>query len=67
MALTKRLVKGSPLTFQEGDDNLDYLETLATNTGSFVTTSSFNAYTASLDPGGTKNIGDNLYLFYNFS
>jgi hypothetical protein len=51
MALTKRLVKGSPLTFQEGDDNLDYLETLATNTGSFVTTSSFNAYTASINTG----------------
>lgn len=42
MALTKRLVKGSPLTFQEGDDNLDYLEALATNTGSFVTTSSLS-------------------------
>jgi hypothetical protein len=26
MALVKRLVKGSPLTFQEGDDNLQYLE-----------------------------------------
>jgi len=29
MALVKRLVKGSPLTFAEGDDNLVYLETLA--------------------------------------
>ena len=28
MALTKRLVKGSPLTAQEMDDNLDYLEGL---------------------------------------
>lgn len=27
--LTKRLVKGSPLTFLEMDDNLDYLESLA--------------------------------------
>jgi hypothetical protein len=26
MTLVKRLVKGSPLTFQEGDDNLQYLE-----------------------------------------
>jgi hypothetical protein len=29
MSLTKRLIKGSPLTFQEMDDNLDYLEGLA--------------------------------------
>lgn len=28
MSLTKRLIKGSPLTFQEGDDNLDYLEAI---------------------------------------
>lgn len=30
MALVKRLVKGGPLTFAEGDGNLDYLEGLAT-------------------------------------
>jgi hypothetical protein len=30
MALVKRLVKGSPLTFAEGDANLDYLHELAT-------------------------------------
>lgn len=30
MALVKRLVKGSPLTFAEGDANLDYLESLGT-------------------------------------
>jgi len=30
MALVKRLVKGSPLTFAEGDANLDYLYGLAT-------------------------------------
>ena len=30
MSLVKRLVKGAPLTLQEGDDNLDYLEGLAT-------------------------------------
>ena len=40
MALTKRLVKGSPLTFAEGDANLDYLAALATNTSSFATKSS---------------------------
>ncbi len=32
MALVKRLVKGAPLTFAEGDANLDYLESLATST-----------------------------------
>lgn len=32
MALVKRLVKGAPLTFAEGDANLDYLEELANTT-----------------------------------
>jgi len=40
MALIKRLIKGAPLTFAEGDANLDYLEALATDTGSFATTGS---------------------------
>jgi hypothetical protein len=35
MALVKRLVKGSPLTFAEGDANLDYLENLAGNSTTF--------------------------------
>lgn len=42
MALVKRLVKGSPLTFAEGDANLDYLYQLATNSGSSGVTGSFN-------------------------
>jgi len=37
MPLIKRLVKGTPLTFAEGDANLDFLENLANNTGSFAT------------------------------
>jgi hypothetical protein len=49
MALIKRLVKGSPLTFAEGDANLDYLESLSTtlnawtgsNTSQFAGTASF--------------------------
>jgi hypothetical protein len=65
MALTKRLVKGSPLTFQEGDDNLDYLENLATNTGSFVTTSSFNAYTSSLSSSLVPSLTSGSVLFSN--
>ena len=51
MALVKRLTKGSPLTFAEGDANLVYLENLALsgsggsiNTGSFATTGS-NTFT----------------------
>jgi hypothetical protein len=36
MPLIKRLIKGTPLTFAEGDANLVYLEDLATNTGSFA-------------------------------
>jgi hypothetical protein len=44
MALTKRLVKGNPLTFAEGDNNLTYLEGLATNTGSFAVTNAPNNF-----------------------
>jgi hypothetical protein len=41
MALTKRLVKGSPLTFQEGDNNLQYLEDFIEQiSGSYATTGS---------------------------
>ncbi len=49
MALVKRLVKGSPLTFAEGDANLDYLYELATNTGS-------SAVTGSLTVSGSSSI-----------
>jgi hypothetical protein len=42
MALIKRLVKGSPLTFQEGDDNLQYLEDLALSSSA-----DFNNWTGS--------------------
>lgn len=41
MTLIKRLVKGAPLTFAEGDANLDYLENLSkTISGSYATTGS---------------------------
>jgi hypothetical protein len=46
MSLIKRTVKGTPLTFAEGDANLDYLEALALNTGSLATTGS-NVFRAS--------------------
>lgn len=56
MPLIKRLTKGSPLTFAEGDANLDYLETLASNTGSFATTGS-NIFRANQSIiGGTLNV-----------
>jgi len=42
MPLIKRLVKGSPLTFQEGDDNLQYLENL-----SLSSSVNFNNWTGS--------------------
>jgi hypothetical protein len=47
MALTKRITKGSPLTFLEGDDNLDYLYSLSTNTGSFVVSSQTSSFVVS--------------------
>ena len=43
MALVKRLVKGLPLTFAEGDNNLVYLETLALN----AATTGSNSFTGS--------------------
>lgn len=42
MPLIKRLVKGSPLTFQEGDNNLQYLEDLALSSSA-----DFNNWTGS--------------------
>lgn len=56
MPLIKRLTKGSPLTFAEGDANLDYLEALATDTGSFATTGS-NVFRAN-----QSIIGGTLYV-----
>ena len=56
MALIKRLIKGAPLTFAEGDANLDYLEALATDTGSFATTGS-NVFRADQSIiGGTLSV-----------
>jgi len=46
MPLIKRLVKGSPLTFAEGDANLDYLEGLSNGS---LSTSSFHSYTGSVN------------------
>jgi hypothetical protein len=55
MALIKRITKGTPLTFAEGDANLDYLETLANNTSSFATTGSNTFY-------GSQAIQGNLFV-----
>lgn len=72
MALVKRLVKGSPLTFAEGDANLDYLENLAgnsttfnnwtgSNTSQFSGTSSYAA-TASLAPNYVLNSATSSFI-----
>jgi hypothetical protein len=56
MPLIKRTVKGTPLTFAEGDANLDYLEAIALNTGSLATTGS-NVFRASQNiVGGTLSV-----------
>jgi hypothetical protein len=47
MALVRRLIKDSPLTFAEGDANLVYLEGLAINTGSFAVTTDSNSFSGS--------------------
>jgi hypothetical protein len=56
MSLIKRLVKGTPLTFAEGDANLEFLENLANTTGSFATTGS-NQFI------GAQTIYGNLTVF----
>jgi hypothetical protein len=56
MSLIKRTVKGSPLTFAEGDANLDYLEALALSTSSLATTGS-NVFRAN-----QTIIGGSLYV-----
>jgi hypothetical protein len=55
MPLIKRITKGTPLTFAEGDANLDYLENLSNNTGSFATTGSNVFY-------GNQNINGTLFV-----
>jgi len=56
MPLVKRLIKGAPLTFAEGDANLTYLESLIFNTGSLATTGS-NVFRASQNiVGGTLSV-----------
>ena len=52
MPLIKRITKGTPLTFAEGDANLDYLEVLSNNTGSFATTGSNTFYGSQTMFGG---------------
>ena len=66
MALIKRLTKGSPLTFAEGDANLDYLEALATDTGSFTTTGS-NTFTSNQTIQGTLNVNAQTQTAGQFS
>ena len=56
MPLIKRTVKGTPLTFAEGDANLDYLEALALSTSSLATTGS-NVFRAN-----QTIIGGSLYV-----
>lgn len=66
MALTYRLIKGAPLTFKEGDDNLDYLHNLALSgsvidIGSFATTAS-NSFKASQIVSGSVTVSGSILL-----
>jgi hypothetical protein len=56
MALVRRLIKNSPLTFAEGDANLVYLEGLAINTGSFATKAGDNSFSGSQIITGSLNV-----------
>ena len=44
MALIKRLTKGSPLTFAEGDANLDYLDNFIKQISSSYATTGSNTF-----------------------
>jgi hypothetical protein len=57
MSLIKRLVKGTPLTFAEGDANLDFLENLANNTSSFAVITGPNQFE------GTQTIYGDLTVY----
>jgi hypothetical protein len=57
MALVKRLVKESPLTFAEGDGNLDYLENLSLTISSSYATTGSNVFS------GSQTIYGNLTVF----
>ena len=58
MALIKRLTKGSPLTFAEGDGNLDYLDdSIKLISSSYATTGSNVFYGNQRLNGGTLYVG----------
>jgi hypothetical protein len=57
MSLITRIGKGSPLTFQEGDNNLNYLDNFIKQvSGSYATTGS-NTFI------GTQTVIGNLIVF----
>jgi hypothetical protein len=60
MGLTKRLVKGRPLTFAEGDANLDYLESLSSS--SSISLQGSTIYTSGPVVGTTGFNVDNSIL-----
>jgi hypothetical protein len=66
MPLIKRLVKGTPLTFAEGDANLDFLENLANTTGSFATTGS-NEFLGNQSIFGNLNVYGTSSIQYTTS
>jgi hypothetical protein len=66
MSLIKRLVKGTPLTFAEGDANLDFLENLANATSSFATTGS-NEFIGNQSIFGNLNVYGTSSIQYTTS
>jgi hypothetical protein len=63
MALITRLGKGSPLTFNEGDNNLLYLQSTINNiSGSYATTGS-NIFVGPQTLNGTQTIFGNLIVY----
>jgi hypothetical protein len=66
MPLIKRLVKGTPLTFAEGDANLEFLENLINTTGSFATTGS-NEFLGNQSIFGNLNVYGTSSIQYTTS
>jgi hypothetical protein len=64
MALVKRLVKGSTLTYQEMDDNLSYLDNKVSGSSGYITRfSGSTALTSSL----LNQIGSTVFVYGSFN
>ena len=67
MPLIKRITKGSPLTFAEGDANLDYLENFTQQVSGSSATTGSNTFTSNQTIQGVLNINTQTQTAGQFS